>query len=462
MLRACVTVMAGRTTIVRDGVVVTMDDQRKVIEDGAVVVEGNRILEVGETPSILKSHRADTIISAKGGIVIPGLICAHTHLYGVLLRGASIGLPPSTDFTQNLQRVWWPMDQAMDLRDAYASALMSSVEFLRTGTTTFADTFSGPNTIKGVLDSVERGVDEVGIRGVLSFEATERRSCEEGEKGMKENVRFIKKPKAGRCVGMMSLHASFTVSNSLIEKGADTARALKAPLTMHASEGRGDLYHNMERYGMRTVERLNRLGFLGPDVVLAHAVHVNGDELRLIRESGTNVAHNPMSNMLNAVGTAQVDTMRGLGINVALGNDGYIFDAFENLRAAFLIHKLHREDPRVFSPLEVFEMATVNAARAYRLDDLGSLQTGKKADIVILKPLLPTPLTASTVYGHLVNSVAGSDVDTVLVDGEVIFAGGEPIRLDRQKAARVSQEAAASLWARLSDVTSQVDVFKDR
>jgi cytosine/adenosine deaminase-related metal-dependent hydrolase len=440
--------MAGKTTIVRDGLVVTMDDQRKVIENGAVVIEGNRILDVGETSSILKNHGADATISAKGGIVIPGLICAHTHLYGVLLRGASIGLPPSTDFTQNLQRVWWPMDQAMGLRDAYASALMSSVEFLRTGTTAFADTFSGPNAV------------EVGIRGLLSFEATERRSCEEGERGVEENVRFIKKPKAGRCSGMMSLHASFTVSDSLIEEGADTARELGAPLTMHTSEGRGDLYHNMERYGMRTVERLNLLGFLGPDVVLAHAVHVNLDELKLIKGSGTSVAHNPMSNMLNAVGTAPVDTMRGLGINVALGNDGYIFDAFENLRAAFLIHKLHREDPRVFSPLEIFEMATVNAARAYRLDDLGSLQAGKKADVVILKPVLPTPLTPSTVYGHMVNSVGGSDVDTVLVDGEVLYEAGAPTRLDREKAARISQEAAAGLWARLSDVTSQVDVFK--
>jgi 5-methylthioadenosine/S-adenosylhomocysteine deaminase len=452
--------MAGKTTIVRDGLVVTMDDQRRIIEDGAVVVEGNRILDVGDTSAILKGYRADTTISARGGIVIPGLICAHTHLYGVLLRGASIGLPPSTDFTQNLQRVWWPMDQAMEVRDAYASALMSSIEFLRTGTTAFADTFSGPNAVEGVLDSVERGVDEVGIRGLLSFEATERRSREEGERGLEENLRFIRKPKAGRCSGMMSLHASFTVGDSLIKKGADRARELKAPLTIHASEGRGDLYHNMERYGMRTMERLSRLGFLGPDVVLAHAVQINEDELKLIKGSGANVAHNPMSNMLNAVGTAPVDTMERLGINVALGNDGYIFDAFENMRAAFLVHKLHREDPRVLSPTEVFEMATVNAARAYRLDDLGSLQAGKKADIVILKPLLPTPLTPSTVYGHLVNSVAGSDVDTVLVDGEVLFEGGEPTRVDRERVAKVSQDAAAGLWARLSDVTSQVDVFK--
>ena len=439
-----------------------MDDRRDIIEDGAVVIEGDHIIDVGDSAAMSKSHSSDVIVSAGGGIIMPGLICSHTHLYGILLRGASIKLPPSTDFTENLQRVWWPMDQAMDSKDAYASAMMSSMELLRTGTTTFADTFSGPNAIKGVLDSIEKGVDRVGIRGILAFEATERRSREEGERGLEEDMRFIRKAKEGRCMGMVSLHASFTVSDSLIEEGADMAREAKAPLTMHTSEGRGDLYHNMEVYGLRTVERLSRLGFLGPDVVLAHAVHVNSDELRLLKQSETNVAHNPMSNMLNAVGTSPVDSMKELGINVSLGNDGYIFDGFENMRAAFLLHKLHREDPRVMSPLDVFEMATVNAAKAYGLHDLGALKTGMKADVVVLKPKLPTPLTTSSVYGHLVNSVSGSDVDTVFVGGEVLLEGGKPVRVDREEAARISREAASTLWTRLSDVSSQVDVLKTR
>ncbi|HVP22331.1 MAG TPA: amidohydrolase [Conexivisphaerales archaeon] len=452
--------MGKRTLAVRDGLVVTMDEQRSIIEDGAVVVEGGRIVAVGDSDSTIREHRPDVVLSAKGGIVIPGLICSHTHLYGILLRGASINLPPSTDFTENLQRVWWPMDQAMTHEDAYSSALASSLEFLLSGTTTFADTYSGPNSIEGILDSVEKGVDKVGIRGILSFEATERRSIEEGERGLKENIRYIRKAKPGRCTGMMSLHASFTVSDSLVERGADAARELKAPLTMHASEGRGDLYHNMERYGMRTIERLSRLGFLGPDVVLAHAVHVNLDELKLLRQSGTNVAHNPMSNMLNAVGTSPVDTMKEMGINVSLGNDGYVFDAFENLRAAFLVHKLHREDPRVLSPLDVFEMATVNAAKAYGLGDLGVLKPGTRADMAILKPHLPTPLTPSSVYGHLVNSVSGGDVDTVLVDGEVLLEGRKPTKVGREEAVAASRRAASTLWTRLADVSSQVDVLK--
>jgi 5-methylthioadenosine/S-adenosylhomocysteine deaminase len=438
-----------------------MDKKRTVIEDGAVALEDGRVLGVGKAYKILKDYSADREIPAKGSIIIPGLICSHTHLYGILLRGASIDLPPSTDFTQNLQRVWWPMDQAMDREDAYASALMSSYEFLLTGTTAFADTFSGPRAISGVLDSIEKGVDEVGIRGILAFEATERRSHAEGERGVEEDIRFIRKAKKGRCSGMLSLHASFTLSDSLIREAAARARELGALMTMHASEGRGDLYHNLEVYGQRTIERLGRLGFLGQDVLLAHCVHVNEDELLLLKKSRTNVAHNPMSNMLNAVGTSPVDRMEQMGINVALGNDGYIFDAFENMRAAFLIHKLRREDPRLISPREVFEMSTVNAAKACGLTALGSIAEGKRADIVILRPRLPTPLNPSTVYGHLVNSVGGDDVDTVLVNGETVLKGGIPTRFDGGKAAKISQDASARLWKRLERVRSQVDFLKD-
>jgi len=452
--------VAGTITVVEKGFIVTMDTRRSVYPNGSVVIEGDRIVDVGEASSISESYKPDRVISAEGCIVTPGFICAHTHLYGILLRGASSGLPPPTDFTQSLQRIWWPMDQAMTHRDAYASALASSLELLRTGTTTFADTFSGPNALKGVLDDVEKGVDEVGIRGILSFEATERRSGDEGRMGVEENLRFIKKRKQGLCRGMMSLHASFTVSDDLISFAAEKARELKAPMTIHAAEGKGDLHHNLERYGLRTLERLSSVGFLGHDVVLAHVVHVNDDELRLIRGSGAAVAHNPMSNMLNAVGVSPVDEMLKMGICVALGNDGYIFDVFENMRSAFLSHKLKRCDPRVISPLQALEMATVDAARAYGLHELGSLEKGKKADLVLLRPDLPTPLTPSSVYGHLVNTLGGGDVDTVLVDGQVLLERGRPTKLDPARAYGVCREAAEALWVKLSAASSQVDFLK--
>ncbi len=452
----------SKTILVKNGVVVTMDPQRRVFERGAVAVEDGRIRAVGPQEKVLGEVSADEVIDAEGGIITPGFICAHTHLYGILLRGATLPLPPPTDFTQNLQRIWWPVDQAMDYEHAYASALIASLEFLRTGTTTFADTFSGPNAIEGVLDYIARAVSEVGIRGIVAFEATERRSAEEGRRGVEENLRFIREGRFERVKGMMSLHASFTLTDGLIREAVEKARELGARITIHVSEGRWDLYHNLERYGERTVERLKRLGLLGEDAILAHVVHVNDDELSLIKETGTHVAHNAMSNMLNAVGVPRVRDMLRMGINVAIGNDGYIFDVFENMRATFLLHKVHHQDPRVLSPMEVLEMVTVNAARAYGLEgELGSLEEGKRADVVVIRPeILPTPLTRTSVYGHLVNTIDGDDVDTVIVDGEVLLKGGRPTRVSFEEVNRKAQKAAASLWERLKDVKEQIDVVR--
>ncbi|MDG7048352.1 MAG: amidohydrolase family protein [Nitrososphaerota archaeon] len=450
----------AKSLLIKNGIVVTMDKERSVFK-GGVLVEGERIIKVGDERSI-GSEGASEVIDAKGGIITPGFICSHTHLYGILLRGANLNLPAPTDFTQNLQRIWWPMDQAMNHQDAYISALTASMELMRSGTTLFADTFSGPNAIEGVLDDIKKGVDEVGIRGVLAFEATQRRSHEEGYRGVEEDVRFIKKENGDRIMGMISLHAPFTVSDELIKYAIEKAGSLKATTTIHTAEGRWDLYHSMERYGKRTFERLHDLGALGNRTVVAHAVNINEDELQIIKKTGTNVAHNPLSNMLNAVGVPAVPHMLDEGINVSLGNDGYIFDVFENLRGVFLLHKVNMLDPRKISIMQALEMATINAAKAYHLEkDLGSLEVGKRADIVIIKPqLLPTPITVSSVYGHLVNSIDGDDVSDVVVNGELLLRDRVPTKVSYEQVNQKVLRMVGDYWARLKGVKEQVDVLK--
>ncbi len=443
----------NQETVVKNGIVVTMNKDREVFE-GSVLIENGKIVEVNKGS---ESPKADVEIDAGGGIITPGFICAHTHLYGILLRGAYLNITPPTDFTQNLQRIWWLMDEEMNYNDAYISSLMASLELLRAGTTTFADTFSGPNAIDGVLDHIERGVNEVGIRGILSFESTQRRSDDEGYRGLRENERFIKR--SGR--GMISVHASFTVRDELLKEAERMASELNVPLTIHASEGKWDLYHNLERYGKRTFERLNDLGILNPRAVIAHAVNVNEDELNIISRTHTNIVHNPLSNMLNAVGVAPVPEMKKLGINLSLGNDGYIFDTFENMRAAFLMHKLNKLDPRVMSFLDVLEMSTINAARAYGLDkSLGSLEAGKLADVVVLKPAIrPTPLTSSSSYAYLINGVNAKDVDTAIVNGEVVLSGGNPTKIDLQSANRKASEMVQDYWQRLSKGKERIEIL---
>jgi putative selenium metabolism protein SsnA len=449
--------------LIKNGVLVTMDGQRRILEGHSVAIEAGKITEVDRTVNLEKKHSGAEVIDASGRIVMPGIICSHSHLYGMLLRGASLNIEPPSDFTQILQRVWWPVDEAMNFEDAYASALVACLEFAKSGVTTFADTYSGPNSISGVLDHIAKAVEEVGIRGFIAFEATERHSPEEGMRGVQENVRFAEKVKPdSKARPLFSIHASFTVSDPLIRQVKQLAQGHHAPITIHSSEGLVDLHHNLENYGKRTVERLRDVGLLGPDVVLAHCVNLDEHEIDLVAESKTGVAHNPMSNMLNAVGVAPILQMMKRNVMVGLGNDGYIFDMFENMRAAFLLHRVHSRNPNALDPYRAVEMATINGAALYGVQsEIGSIEPGKKADIILIKPsILPTPLTALSVIGHLINTVDGDDVETVLVDGKPIVKGKKLLTFDEDRAQSVAQTAAAKLWDRLKTVKPQIDSLK--
>jgi len=455
-------VPAMTSILVKDGIIVTMDSDRRILSDCSIVIDDGRFGAIGKTKDIMRDWKPDQIVDASGGIVMPGLICSHTHLYGMLLRGASLNVPPPTDFTQILQRVWWPVDENLTLDDAYTSALVGCLDFVKTGTTTFADTYSGPNSIEGVLDRIAKALDEVGIRGLVAFEATERHSSDEGERGLKENARFaakVKTEKGSRAMPLFSLHASFTVTDDLIESARRLASEYAVPITIHTCEGLGDLQHNIERYGKRTLERLRDVGLLAPDVALAHCVHVNGSDLDIVAESGAKVAHNPMSNMLNAVGTAPVPDMLRRGIPVGLGNDGYIFDGFDNMRTTYLIHRAVSRDPSAIDAYTILEMATIRGAELYGLaDQLGSIELGKKADLIVIKPdVLPTPLNPDSVVGHLINSIEGRDVKTTIVDGNTVMKDRGVTTVDEAEVQRKAQDSAAALWQRLGTAQPQVE-----
>jgi 5-methylthioadenosine/S-adenosylhomocysteine deaminase len=435
--------------LIMNGLIVTGDEKGTIYEKGHVSVSDGIITGIGPSNP---SSNADRVIDATGCVIMPGLITAHTHLYGILLRGASLNIEPPTDFAQVLQRVWWPVDEALTVEDAYASALSASADMLRNGSTLYADTYSGPNSIEGSLEAIARGTREVGMRGIVAFEMTERHNPEEALRGLREGIQFIKSLKQDALIsGMMSIHASFTVGDEIVIRTVKEAKKLDTPITVHTSEGLVDLYHNLEHSGERTVERLNRLGVLGPKTVLAHCVHVNDHEMDLIAKSGSSVAHNPMSNMLNAVGVSPVPSMLDRGITIGLGNDGWIYDPFENMRCALTVHRLASGNPSAISAEQVFRMATLDGARCYNLEKkLGSLEKGKFADIVILDgSRVPTPLTKESVIGHLINTFSGSDVRDVFVGG-VHSVENKSLRLTSQEYVnRVSKESARNLWIRL-------------
>jgi len=435
--------------LVKGGIAVTMDPTRRVVQGAGVAIEDGRIVAVGPMDEVSKGFGAEEVLDARGCIVMPGLICGHTHLYGIALRGSALDVKPPSDFLQILQRVWWPVDEALTNDDAYATALAAGAESLQNGTTCYADTYSAPNAIEGSLDQIALASNEVGIRGIISFETTERRNEREGVRGLRENLRFIARRDRGRAMGMISLHASFTVSDDLISRGAEASREHKVPLTIHVSEGPNDVYHNVERYGKRSVDRLDDAGLLSPRSVLAHCVHLDNREIELIAKKSASVAHNPMSNMLNAVGVASLMEMTDKGVNVGLGNDGYIFDMFENMRAAFLLQRVARRDPNRPSPQEVLEMCTVNAAKAYGLSSLGSLEVGKRGDVILVKPsFMATPYSGS-IYGYIINGLRGPDVRDVVVDGEVVVRNKRLLRVDVSKSEARVLKTMERLWNRL-------------
>jgi len=438
-------------TLIKNGLVVTADERGTIFEKGYIRVSNGKIAEIGSGDP---RGSADSIVDASGCVVIPGLITAHTHLYGILLRGASLNIEPPTDFVQVLQRVWWPVDEALTVEDAYASALSASADMLRNGSTLYADTYSGPNSIEGSLEAIAKGTREIGMRGIVAFEMTERNNPEEAQRGLREGTNFVNSVKNDDDLisGMMSLHASFTVGDEIVSNAVEEAKKLDIPITVHTSEGLVDLYHNLETSGERTVERLNRLGVLGKKTVLAHCVHVNGHEMDLIAKSGSSVAHNPMSNMLNAVGVSPVPSMLERDITVGLGNDGWIYDPFENMRCALTIHRLASGNPSAIGPHEIFKMATLDGARCYGLEKkLGSLERNKLADIVILDGSnVPTPLTKESAIGHLLNSFSGRDVRNVFVNGIQVVKDRKLTQTNDERVAKISRISASGLWERLN------------
>ncbi len=436
--------------LIYNGLVVTADRKGTIHENGYIRVSNGKIAEIG---SGKPRSSSDTTIDASGCVVIPGLITAHTHLYGILLRGASLNIKPPNDFAQVLQRVWWAVDSALTVEDAYASALSASADMLRNGSTFYADTYSGPNSIAGSLDAIARGTKEVGMRGLVSFEITERNNPEEAQKGLREGINFVNSLQDDDLIsGMMSLHASFTVGDEIVIKAVEEAKNLDIPITIHTSEGLVDLYHNLEASGERTVERLHRLGVLGKKTVLAHCVHVNDHEIDLIAKTGSSVAHNPMSNMLNAVGVTPVPSMLEKGITIGLGNDGWIYDPFENMRCALTIHKLASGNPSVIGPNEIFKMVTLDGARCYGLEKkIGSLEKNKLADIVILDGSnVPTPLTKESAVGHLLNTFSGGDVRDVFVGGKQVVKKRQLTAKSDDSVAEISRDSAKGLWSRLN------------
>lgn len=424
--------------LIENATVITMDGKRRVLKNHSIAVEDNKISEIA--PDI--KGEADYEIDASRKLVIPGLINTHTHLAMTLFRGAADDLP----LMQWLQEEIWPVEANLEPSHVYAGSLLGVMEMISTGTTTFNDMYYH-------LDEVARTVEETGIRGVLSYPILDIGGEDQGKQLLARGKDALEKHNGmnDRIKIFLGPHSPYTVSRELLLKTKELAEKFNTGIHIHVSETKGEVEESVKNTGMRPFQYLDDIGFFGENVLAAHATWANKEEIKIIKERGVKIAHNPVSNMKLACGIAPVPDYINNRITVALGTDGAAsnnnLDLFEEMKMAALLHKVNTMDATAVPALKVLEMATINGARALGLEDqIGSIEEGKKADLVLLdldKPNL-TPLTNPV--SHTVYSARGGDVDTVIIDGKIIMDEGNLRGVDMQGILDFAREQARDLY----------------
>ncbi len=423
------------------------------IERGYLVLDGGKIERVGEGPA--PEVPGAQVIDAEGKLVTPGLVSAHGHLYSSLARGIPLKRFSPKTFREILEQLWWLLDRALTLDDVYISALVGGIWHLRRGVTAIFDHHASPSAIEGSLSQIKKAiVDELGMRCDLCYEVTDRGGLAERDAGIAENVRFAKEDTVpGFAAAHMGLHASFTLSDESLEKAAAAAEPLGLSFHTHLAEGKEDPVDALQKYGMRTAERLDKFGILKEGTLLIHGIQLSGAELELLSERPASLIHNPRSNMNNAVGAAQITQMLARGIRVGIGTDGFGADILGELLVARLLAHHVTGDPTALGDADLLKILGHNYELAGKFFGLpfGKLGEGYAADIVIWDYDPPTPLDSGNLLSHLLFAgiSEGLSPRKVLVAGEVRFADGAVLGVDEAEVMAKARERAAAMWKRL-------------
>jgi putative selenium metabolism protein SsnA len=440
--------------LITNGTVLTFGSDKKVIPYGAVYYEQDTIVEVGRTADLERKYPQAEKLDAAGKIVMPGMICAHTHFYGAFARGMAIPGEPPENFMQILERLWWKIDRALTLEDSKYSALVALVDAIRHGTTTLIDHHASPTHIDGSLDALAEAVTEAGLRVGLCYEVTDRNGPEGAMAGIAENVRFLKRlqanpnPKLGASFG---LHASFTVSDDTLVACVEAAKGLDTGFHIHVAEDKADEADSLKKHNLRVAERLEERDILGPKTLVAHAIHVDAYEMDAFRATKTKISHQPRSNMNNAVGVAEVEKLLHRGITVGLGNDGFTNNMFTEIHTAYLLHRISKGDPRVMPGDRLMEMAfdhNATIASLFFPKPVGALAPGAFADIILLDYVPYTPLTGANYPWQLVFGMDGSHVTHTIAGGQMLMKDRQVLTLEEVAIAEKAMQLATEVWKR--------------
>jgi len=435
--------------------VATLGPEPRLIEDGALYLDGDKIVAVDTTAALRARYPEAERFDAGGQLALPAPLCGHTHFYGAFARGWAYPGPAATRFGEILERLWWRLDKLLTPEDVRYSALVCLADAIRHGTTTLIDHHASPFAIPGSLDIIAAEVLRSGVRASLCYEVTDRDGEALAQAGIAENVRFLRRMRAHphpQLAASFGLHASLTLSEATLAAAVAAAEGLETGFHIHAAEGIEDVEDSLRKSGRRVIHRLHAAGILGPRSIVAHAVHVDESEMEVLADTGTWVTHQPRSNMNNAVGTGQVERLLAHGVKVALGNDGFSNNMFAEMKAAYLVHKLAQQDPRAMPGDLVFRLAFDANAQLARLfwpqTTLGVLEPGATADLILVDYHPITPLSAGNLPWHFLFGYEASMITTTISAGRVLMRDRQVLTLDEEEITARSRELAAKLWQR--------------
>ncbi len=438
--------------IIGNGRLITLGDNNKIINNGAVFIEDNLIKSFGNTEAIKNNNPDVKFIDVHGKVIMPGMVNIHHHLYSTFACGISV--EPAGNFVEILEKLWWKLDKALTLNDVYYSAIIPLIKCIKAGTTTIIDHHASPNAVKGSLKKIAKAVKKIGIRSVLCYEVTDRNGLKETNQGIKENINFIKKYgnyQDDMLGALFGFHASMTLSDKTIKKAVKAMEGLNCGYHIHVAEDKADVYDSQRKYKKHVINRLHDLGILGEKTIAAHCIHIDEPEMKLLADTKTNAVNNPSSNMNNAVGTADILNLIKNNVNLGLGTDGMTSNMFEEIKTAFLIQHHQTQDPRV-AFIESVDMLTKHnpkIASKYFKHKVGVIENDAFADIIVVDYYPFTPFTEDNFYGHFVYGIGASLIDTTIVNGKILYQNKKIKRIKEEKICTEALNFAKEVWNRI-------------
>ncbi|MFX0122586.1 MAG: amidohydrolase [Candidatus Hodarchaeota archaeon] len=426
--------------LIKNGVILTVNPKNAVISDGGIAIEANKIIDIGPMNQ-LQNYSSDNEIDAEGMVVMPGLINTHTHLAMTLFRGVADDVPGI-----NWLPIIWSIEKNITAEHCYVGALLGCLEMISTGTTCFADQYWH-------MDRVLTAVNEAGMRASLAQGILELNDPDKGERELTKSVEFAKKwnnSSNGRIFCKLGPHSLYSCSPTLLQKTRDAADDINVGLHIHVAEAPNEPKMAKEKHGETSIEHLHNLGILKGDVLAAHCVFVTKDDMRIMKKTNTTVAHCPSAMMKYGNDIAPIPELLENDVIVGIGTDGCgsnnNLDMIEEMRTAAFLHKQNKRKATVLPAQQIIRMATIMGAKSIGLGkEIGSLEVGKKADIIMLDFKRPHLIPFHNCPSHIVYSAFGSDVDTVIIDGNVVMKNGQITTLDETKVLKMAQEAFEEL-----------------